>query len=216
MSGTVSISVEHNFETAHRLPFLGGKCENLHGHSWKVEITFVAYQHATGMNENGISTDYGQLKAVVRTWIDNYLDHGCMLGVKDPLTPVLLAEDSKLFVFGDVSYLATAEHRRSAGKATWIEPAEARVYETMPWPTVEAVARMIAERIQAEVDEAFNDTLWVDQVRITETATNKAVWTPSGEEDNRRARKLEQGYTDPLLNANTATADALRGEDVHP
>ena len=206
MTGTVAVIVEHNFETAHRLPFLGGKCENLHGHSWRVEIAFVAYQHATGMDSRA---EYGQLKQVVRGWIDDRLDHGCMLGVKDPLLPVLLAEDSKVFVFGDVGFLQIAAEEE---QRTWIEPAESRVYKTMPWPTVEAVARMLAEELQQQVDLHFGDVLWVDRVSVTETAVNKAVWTPSGEEDDRRARKLELiTYTDPALNAGTA----LRGEDVH-
>ncbi len=186
--GTVAIVVEHNFETAHRLPFLGGKCENLHGHSWQVSIAFVAYQHATGMDSRGISVEYGQLKQVVRGWIDSRLDHGCMLGVKDPLLPVLLKEDSKVYVFGDVVHLIDAAEDEDY---TAILPAAERTYAAMPWPTVEAVARMLAEELQAQVDLHFGDVLWVDRVVVTETAVNKAVWTPSGEEDDRRARKLE-------------------------
>lgn len=216
MNGTAAVLIEHNFETAHRLPFLGGKCENLHGHSWLAQITFVAYQHETGIDENGISAEYGKLKQIVRGWIDDKLDHGCMLGAQDTLVPVLLEEDSKVFVFGDVSYLETADQLRRTGKAVWIEPAEERTFSALPWPTVEAVARMLAEKVQEQVDKAFPDTLWVDRVVITETSTNKAVWTPSGETQDRGARKLEQVYVDPLLNADTPTADALRGEDVHP
>lgn len=208
MSGTVAVLVEHNFETAHRLPFLGGKCENLHGHSWQVQIAFVAYQHVTGMDSNGISAEYGKLKQVVRGWIDDKLDHGCMLGVKDPLLPVLLEEDSKVFVFGDVGWLHIAAEEEQRGPGYNV-PAEWRTYAALPWPTVEAVARMIAEKIQEQVDKVFGDVLWVDRVVVTETAVNKAVWTPSGEEDDRRGRKLE-------LVSDSPTEAALHGEDVHP
>jgi 6-pyruvoyltetrahydropterin/6-carboxytetrahydropterin synthase len=211
MSGTAAVLIEHNFETAHRLPFLGGKCENLHGHSWRVEIAFVAYQHATGMDSRGISCEYGKLKQVVRTWIDSHLDHGCMLGVKDPLLPVLLKDDSKVFVFGDVGYLVVAAEEEDYAA---ILPSPERVYATMPWPTVEAVARMLAEELQTQVDRHFGDVLWVDRVVVTETAVNKAVWTPSGEEDDRRGRKLElvSGFSEE----HSPTAAALRGEDIHP
>jgi len=216
--GMAAVLIEHNFETAHRLPFLGGKCENLHGHSWKVSIAFVAYEHETGMDSRGISCEYGKLKQVVRTWIDDFLDHGCMLGVKDPLLPVLLAEDSKVFVFGDVSWLAIAGEEQ--GHTSWTEPNASRVYEDMPWPTVEAVARMLAERLQQRVDANFGDVLWIDRVVVTETAVNSAVWTPSGEEDDRRGRKLEliSGHDEYIgvLNANTPSAAGLRREDIHP
>jgi 6-pyruvoyltetrahydropterin/6-carboxytetrahydropterin synthase len=192
--GTAAVLIEHNFETAHRLPFLGGKCENLHGHSWKVSIAFVAYEHDTGMDSNGISCEYGRLKEVVRGWIDSRLDHGCMLGVKDPLLPVLLREDSKVYVFGDVVHLIDAAEDEDY---TAILPQPERNYKTMPWPTVEAVARMLAEELQLAVDIAFGDTLWVDRVVVTETAVNSAVWTPSGEEEDRRAGVRAQGEIRP-------------------
>lgn len=179
MSGTISISIRHNFETAHRLPFLNGKCTNLHGHSWKTSLTFSAIQHEIGMDSQGISTEYGELKKVVRGWIDDKLDHGCMLGVHDPLLPVLLDLDSKVFVFGNVGFLHIAAEEEK-GQPSYNVPAEDRNFPTMPWPTVEAVARMICEKIQALVDQAFNSTLWVGSVYVMETAVNSAVWTPEG------------------------------------
>lgn len=109
------VTVKHNFETAHRLPFLGGKCENLHGHSWQVEWRFEQ-----PMDENGITVEYGELKASLRGWVDKYLDHGAMLGEADPLVSVLESEGSKLLIFG-------------------------KDWEDYPWPTVEATAAMLAD-----------------------------------------------------------------------
>lgn len=162
--GTISLAIEHNFETAHRLPFLGGKCANLHGHSWKVKVAFVAYQHAMGMNGHGISMEYGLLKKAVRGWIDEHLDHGSMLGAQDLLAhnTEIKAVLGKVFVFG-----------------------EGGDYPTMPWPTVEATARMLADKLQEVADQTFNDILWVDSVMVTETAVNSAVWIPSGSNDGR-------------------------------
>lgn len=173
MSGTVSLSIEHNFETAHRLPFLGGKCMNLHGHSWKVKVSFVAYHHKMGMNDHGISIDYGLVKKIVRGWIDAELDHGAMLGADDPLAEILVKYGSKVFVFGD------------GGQ-----------YSKMPWPTVEATARMLADVLQDQVDQALNEILWVDAVHVTETAVNSALWIPSGQEDGRFARFDERMYAE--------------------
>lgn len=154
MTGTASLAIKHNFETAHRLPFLAGKCQNLHGHSWKVKVTVINYQTDSGIDSDGISIEYSKVKGVVRGWIDNQLDHGTMLGVADSLVEPLMNEDCKLFLFGD--------------KGDW---------ELSPWPTVEAVAWMIADELQDELDKWF-DKVWIDSVSIWETAVNNSVWIP--------------------------------------
>lgn len=89
------VKVRHNFESAHRLPQLGGKCTNLHGHSWWAEVTV-----AGKLDARGIVVDFGVLKKSLRDWIDTHLDHGTMLGEADPLVPALIADGTKLFRFG--------------------------------------------------------------------------------------------------------------------
>lgn len=92
-----SISVRHNFETAHRLPQLGrdSKCFSLHGHSWHVEITVSA----EGLDERGMVVEFGAFKNLIREWIDFNLDHGVMLGRTDPLFEPLLEEGCKVYGF---------------------------------------------------------------------------------------------------------------------
>lgn len=92
-----SVTVRHNFETAHRLPELGGKCFNLHGHSWWAEITVAA----PALNGDGIVVEFGAFKRAVREWIDTHLDHGAMLGTDDPLLAVLCSMGCKVFEFED-------------------------------------------------------------------------------------------------------------------
>lgn len=86
-----AITVSHNFETAHRLPHLPGKCQSLHGHSWYAHITVTAPALAAGT-----IVEFGAFKAGVREWIDRCLDHGTMLGPDDPLIPVLAAHGCKV------------------------------------------------------------------------------------------------------------------------
>jgi len=157
VSTGVVIQVKHNFETAHRLPFLEGKCQSLHGHSWWAEITMRARLNSGwhhGMDENGLSVEYGSVKDLIRSWIDANLDHGTMLGYQDPL--VKLLEDSgdltKLFVFGTQT------------------PKE------LPWPTVEAVAALLLGKVQNMVDSAFDyGTIKVTHVKVNETHINSAI-----------------------------------------
>lgn len=157
--GQVSLAVEHNFETAHRLPFLGGKCENLHGHSWHTKVHFQAYDMPGGMDENGISIEYASVKKVVRQWIDTELDHGTMLGMEDPLVESDVYEMlGKVFLFGTGN---------NAG-----QPIKGD-YEHRPWPTVEAVSEMLCVKLQ----EQFGDSLWIIGVEVRETDVNTATFT---------------------------------------
>lgn len=157
MSQGVVVQVRHNFETAHRLPFLPGKCQSLHGHSWWTDITLkvnVANGWISGMDENGISTEYGKVKGLIRDWIDTNLDHGTMLGYMDPLVGLLYEanDPTKLFVFG--------QHT----------PRE------MPWPTVEAVATLLQQKVQAIMDQSDGvGHIKVVAVKVQETAVNSAI-----------------------------------------
>jgi 6-pyruvoyltetrahydropterin/6-carboxytetrahydropterin synthase len=148
------ITIEHNFETAHRLPVLTGKCQNIHGHSWRVTIFIEG-----DLDENGIIVDFGRVKSIIRTWIDKYLDHGAMLGWEDPMREAFIADGSKVFWFGG-----------QGAQATYLPG-----YSELPWPTVEAVARMLGERLGELIAEYFpNKPFGISQIDLQETATNGA------------------------------------------
>jgi 6-pyruvoyltetrahydropterin/6-carboxytetrahydropterin synthase len=92
---TYLISIKHNFETAHRLPQLRGKCASLHGHSWWARVVVESERLATG----GIVLEFGPFKKALRSWIDEYLDHATMLGTDDPLIDPLIENGCKIFLF---------------------------------------------------------------------------------------------------------------------
>jgi 6-pyruvoyltetrahydropterin/6-carboxytetrahydropterin synthase len=144
---TTSATIRHNFETAHRLPHIGGKCQNLHGHSWWVEVTVVGEP-----GEDGIVIEFGAFKASLRTWIDVHLDHGSMLGADDDLVPALRAVGSKVFVF-DVA-----------------EPSDG-----LRWPTVENVAELLRRVTEASIREEGWTGVRVARVHVQETHVNAAA-----------------------------------------
>lgn len=146
-----AVLIRHNFEMAHRLPVLPGKCMNLHGHGWWAEITVEG-----PMDSNGVIVEYGRLKKSVREWIDAYLDHGTALGIDDPLIKALDEDPyhSKTFVFG-------ADED----------------YPEFPWPTVEAIAHLLAETTQNLIDKTVGLSGLVTRVKVDETHVNSAIWT---------------------------------------
>lgn len=64
------LRVVTGFAAAHRLTMVGEKCENLHGHNWKVEV----YVQGQQLDEGGVLTDFGLIKTHVRDLMKT-LDH---------------------------------------------------------------------------------------------------------------------------------------------
>lgn len=145
-----TVTVRHNFETAHRLPHIGGKCRNIHGHSWNVEVSISG-----PLTEQGIVLDFGTLKKHLRAWIDDRLDHGAMLGWQDPLVPAFEGDGTKTFIFHPSDPLTTE----------------------MEWPTVENVALLIA-RVAHDLLATHHLPGSVTRVVVSETAVNTAEWRP--------------------------------------
>lgn len=143
-----AITVRHNFEAAHRLPQLGGKCENLHGHSWCAHITVAG---RAPLDESGVLIDFGALKSQLRAWIDETLDHGAMLGKDDPLVEPLSSLGSKLFRFG----------------------VDAPAHD-LNWPTVESVGIVLLRVGESALKKMNRSDLMVARVRIDETWKNAA------------------------------------------
>jgi len=64
------ITVFSHFSSAHRLRYLHGKCEELHGHNWKVEASVVSDR----LNKEGVVIDFKVLKQKVEKVVKP-LDH---------------------------------------------------------------------------------------------------------------------------------------------
>jgi len=64
------ITVTSHFSGAHRLRYLHGKCEGLHGHNWKVEASVVSGR----LNKEGVVIDFKILKLKVEKVLKS-LDH---------------------------------------------------------------------------------------------------------------------------------------------
>lgn len=68
--GRYILEVEDFFSSAHNLRDYEGKCENLHGHNWKVRV----YVSGEKLDNSGMLLDFKILKRELRRIID-YLDH---------------------------------------------------------------------------------------------------------------------------------------------
>ena len=64
------VRVETNFSSAHHLLNYKGKCENMHGHNWKVEVA----ARGEKLDKSNILIDFKTLKKITNEVMD-YLDH---------------------------------------------------------------------------------------------------------------------------------------------
>ena len=64
------VMIEMSFSSAHALRGYQGKCENTHGHNYRVEV----YVRGRELNNIGLLIDFKDLKAATRKVVD-YLDH---------------------------------------------------------------------------------------------------------------------------------------------
>ena len=70
MPGQFEVMIERNFSSAHQLRGYRGKCENLHGHNYKIEI----YARGKELNNIGLLVDFVELKEAADDLV-TYLDH---------------------------------------------------------------------------------------------------------------------------------------------
>jgi len=64
------VTIIKSFSAAHLLAEIGGKCEELHGHNFKVEITVAAKE----LNYNGLLIDFRFLKKCLHEILEE-IDH---------------------------------------------------------------------------------------------------------------------------------------------
>jgi 6-pyruvoyltetrahydropterin/6-carboxytetrahydropterin synthase len=64
------LKVVTRFAAAHRLTMVGTKCENMHGHNWKIEVFLTGEK----LDEAGVVMDFGDIKTRLREIIGR-LDH---------------------------------------------------------------------------------------------------------------------------------------------
>ena len=53
------LKVVTRFAAAHQLTMVGAKCENMHGHNWKIEVCVTGVK----LNAGGVLMDFGEIKA---------------------------------------------------------------------------------------------------------------------------------------------------------
>lgn len=103
------LKVEHSFDSAHFLGGYEGKCGNIHGHRWKVEVEIKSEELKRTGQFSGMLVDFSDLKKDVKEIVD-YFDHALIIENKSMRKETLncLREDN--FRIIEVDFRPTAEN----------------------------------------------------------------------------------------------------------
>ena len=114
------VTVEAGFSSGHYLRNYRGKCENPHGHNYKVFITLIGAE----LDPTGLLLDFKLLKQVMRPTVD-YLDHR-MINDLEPFVSELnpSAENLAKYFFDQTS---TQLAEMTAGR---VRVKDCTIYET--------------------------------------------------------------------------------------
>ena len=119
------VSVDAGFAAAHQLRNYRGKCENLHGHNYKVRVTVEGEE----LNATGLLADFSELKGLLRE-IANRLDH-TYLNELPPFTELNPSAEN-------VAWYICQEMEKGLGDG--MASAPVRVLEVRVWETDTSVA----------------------------------------------------------------------------
>ena len=118
------VSVEDTFSSGHALRGYKGKCENPHGHNYRVQVTLEGPQ----LDNIGLLLDFTQLKHAMRGLIAK-LDHQ-FINDLEPFTTVNPSAEN----------LAKFFYENLAGQLTDLPPG-AKLKDVVVWETDTAMAR---------------------------------------------------------------------------
>jgi 6-pyruvoyltetrahydropterin/6-carboxytetrahydropterin synthase len=115
------------FAYGHRLLEYEGKCRYLHGHNGMLEVDI----DSRALDDLGMVIDFGEVNDVVKSWVNEHLDHRMLLCKADPIVPTLQKLGEPLYLMDENP---TAENIAreiwQAARAAGLKVSEIRLWET--------------------------------------------------------------------------------------
>lgn len=111
----------------HRLLHYQGPCMHPHGHNAKAEV----YLRGETLDERDLLYDFGEVKEVIKGWIDQTIDHKMLLNKQDPLVlPFRELKEPMVLFETDPTVEAIAKMIYEYAEAKKMPVDEVRVWET--------------------------------------------------------------------------------------
>jgi 6-pyruvoyltetrahydropterin/6-carboxytetrahydropterin synthase len=145
------------FASAHFITFAGHRCEGLHGHNYRVSVTIEG-----ALNEDAwFVFDFVELKRIMRRLCDE-IDHLVLLPLKSDRVQV--TEE------GDVVRVGVD------GRPRYVFPRQDCALLPIPNTTVEMLAQMLTERLQAALSAEGAKGLTAIEMEVEENFGQSAIY----------------------------------------
>ena len=96
------------FDSAHFLSGYNGKCANIHGHRWTIEVKIASDKLTESGEKRGMMIDFSDLKSAVKSLADEY-DHALIYEKGSLKIATLAALNDEGFRLIEVPFRPTAE-----------------------------------------------------------------------------------------------------------
>lgn len=157
MATAVTVCKTFTFDSSHQLIGHKGKCANVHGHTYKLEVTvkgptikkptsdeaLTLEEYEGRLSDEGFVIDFGDLKSIVKDIIVDKLDHAFIAAGDEPILETLIASGSKVAQLG---FRTTVENM--AMYVCWkLREHDVPVYSVKMWETPTGWAEVFASDI---------------------------------------------------------------------
>lgn len=106
----IRITKQFSFETGHALYGYDGKCKNVHGHSYRLDVTVIGTPISDHTNVKfGMVIDFGDLKTIVKDEIVDVFDHATVFNKNTPHVELAIELESRGHNVLLVDYQPTSE-----------------------------------------------------------------------------------------------------------
>jgi len=106
----IRITKQFSFETGHALYGYDGKCKNVHGHSYRLDVTVIGSPITDSSNvKYGMVIDFSDLKKIVKEEIVDVFDHATVFNKNTPHVELARELDSRGHNVLLVDYQPTSE-----------------------------------------------------------------------------------------------------------
>jgi len=106
----IRITKQFSFETGHALYGYDGKCKNVHGHSYKLDVTVIGVPITDNTHvKHGMVIDFGDLKKIVKGEIVDVFDHATVFNKNTPHVELAKELESRGHNVLLVNYQPTSE-----------------------------------------------------------------------------------------------------------
>src|SRR5438132_2059680 len=145
------------FASAHFITFAGHRCEDLHGHNYRVRVTVEGALD----EESWFVFDFVVLKKIMKRLCDE-IDHKVLLPLENPKVQVAEAGESVTVAY--------------EGKPRYVFPRHDCVLLPIPNTTVEMLAELLTTRLRAELEKMGARGLTAVEMEIEENFGQSAVY----------------------------------------